>query len=284
MISKETNFLIVGLGLIGGSYARALKAVGCKVTGIDVNPDSIGYGLHEGIIDDGSIENDPKLISKADVIILGLYPKTEVQWVQENQHLFKPNTLLTDVSGVKSGIVEPIQAFLREDCELISCHPMAGREVNGVRNSKADLFTKSNFIVVTTQKNSKEAIQDAYELGALLGSAKISELTIQQHDHIIGFVSQLTHAIAVSLMTCNEDKNLQEYTGDSFRDLTRIARINENMWSELFVQNKEELVSQIDAFTNQLKVLRDLIENEDVEEMKKLFIASTERRKLFDKT
>ncbi len=283
MISKETNFLIVGLGLIGGSYARALKKVGCKVEAIDVNPDSIGYGLHAGIIDDGSIENDPKMIGKADVIILCLYPKIEVSWVKENQHLFKSNTLLTDVSGVKTGIVDTIQDFLREDCELISCHPMAGREVYGVRNSKEDLFTKSNFIVVVTDKNTPEAISDAYELGALLGSAKISTLSMQQHDNIIGFVSQLTHVIAVSLMTCNEDENLQEYTGDSFRDLTRIARINENMWSELFVANKEELVSQIDDFTAQMNVLRDMISNEDVEEMKKIFIRSTERRKLFDK-
>lgn len=283
MITKETNILIVGLGLIGGSYARALTRAGCRVEAIDTNPDSIGYALHEGFITAGSTEPDPALIQKAQLVIFGLYPRVEIDWVRQNQHLFAPGTLLTDVSGVKGGVLDTIQAFLRPDLELVGCHPMAGREVYGVRNSTDAMFGPANFIVVPTEKNTKRGLDTAVELGALLGFHTVTRLTMHQHDEIVGFVSQLTHAIAVTLMTCNEDENLQNYTGDSFRDLTRIARINEQMWSELFVMNKGPLLEQIDAFQNQLTQLRNMVENENVEEMKTLFRRSTARRALFDR-
>ncbi|MFR1809765.1 MAG: prephenate dehydrogenase dimerization domain-containing protein, partial [Pygmaiobacter massiliensis] len=110
-----------------------------------------------------------------------------------------------------------------------------------------------------------------------------TRLSMQEHDAIIGFVSQLTHAIAVSLMTCNNDENLQNYTGDSFRDLTRIARINENLWSELFLLNKTALIEQIDAFSGELSKMRQMLETEDAEGLKEMFRKSTKRRALFDR-
>ena len=283
MIHKNTHILIVGLGLIGRSYARALHKAGCHVEAIDQNPDSIGYALHEGFIKAGSTRPDPEMIGQAQLVILGLYPKVEIEWVRQYQHLFAPGTLLTDVSGVKGGVLDVIQNFLRPDLELVGCHPMAGREVYGVRNSTDAIFGAANFIVVPTDHNTEEGIQTAIELGALLGFSKVTRLTIAQHDEIIGFVSQLTHLIAVSLMTCNEDENLQNYTGDSFRDLTRIARINENMWSELFVMNKAPLLAQLDAFQAQLGKLRQMIDQEDFDGMKELFRRSTARRALFDR-
>ncbi len=284
MIDKSTKFLIVGLGLIGGSYARALKKAGVNyVAGIDINPDSIGYALNQHIIDEGSIVVDEELIKKVDVIILGLYPVMEIKWLKENQHLINSNTLITDVSGIKQKVIGEIHEFLREDLELISCHPMAGREVSGVRNADEKIFEKANFIVVDTERNTKQAIDDAIELGALLGFEKISRLSAKKHDEIIGFVSQLTHVIAISLMTCNEDEDLQKYTGDSFRDLTRIARINENMWSELFIENGDTLIEQIDDFTNQMNYIKEMIQNKDTDGLKKVMIKSTARRALFDK-
>lgn len=283
MIKKETRILIVGLGLLGGSYARALTRAGCHVEAIDTNPDSIGYALHEGIICAGATQPEPELLGSADLIIFGLYPKTMLRWVQENQHLCKPGALLTDVSGVKGGVLDVAQAFLREDLEFIGCHPMAGREVSGVRNSSDAMFAPANFIVVPTEKNTPHGIDTATELGALLGFHTVTQLSIEEHDAVIGFVSQLTHAIAVSLMTCNEDENLQNYTGDSFRDLTRIARINENLWSELFLLNKTALIEQIDAFSGELSKMRCMLENEDEEGLKEMFRKSTARRALFDR-
>ena len=283
MIDKDTRILIVGLGLIGGSYARALAKAGCHVEAIDTDPDSIGYALHEGFIKKGAVCPDENMLAAAQLVIFGLYPKVEIEWIRQNQHLFSPGTLLTDVSGVKGGVVDVIQEFLRPDLELIACHPMAGREVYGVRNSTDAIFGQANFIVVPTEKNSKAAVDSAVALGALLGFQKVTRLSVKEHDAIIGFVSQLTHVIAVSLMTCNEDEGLQNYTGDSFRDLTRIARINENMWSELFVMNKEPLLEQIDAFLAQMGTLRGMIEGEDGGGVKEIFRRSTARRALFDK-
>lgn len=283
MIHKNNNILIVGLGLIGGSYARALKKAGCRVEAVDINPDSIGYALHEGIIDAGAVGADPAFLARAELVVLALYPKTEIEWVKANQHLFLPGTLLTDVSGVKGGVLDEIQSFLRPELELVGCHPMAGREVSGVRNCDDAIFAPANFIVVPTEKNTARALDTATELGALLGFHTVTRLSIREHDEIIGFVSQLTHAIAVSLMTCNEDENLQNYTGDSFRDLTRIARINEEMWSELFIMNRQPLLGQIDAFQAELGRLRKMLTEEDSEGMKKMFRKSTARRALFDR-
>ena len=283
MITKQTNILIVGLGLIGGSYARALKKAGCRVAAVDIDPDSIGFALHEGIIDTGATGPDAALLAGAQLVVLGLYPQTEIEWVRQNQHLFAPGTLLTDVSGVKGGVLDVIQGFLRPDLELVGCHPMAGRETSGVRNSTDAIFGPANFIVVPTEKNTPAGIAAATELGALLGFHTVTQLTQREHDEIIGFVSQLTHAIAVSLMTCNEDENLQNYTGDSFRDLTRIARINENMWSELFLLNKDSLTEQIDAFEAQLSRMRKMLATGDREGLKELFRRSSARRALFDR-
>lgn len=283
MIRRNTKFLIIGLGLIGGSYARALHKRGYYVSAITKYKSSIDFAINEGFLDEGSTEIDENLIKNADIIIFSLYPRLEVEWIKENQHLFKPGTLITDVAGVKGGIVDEIQSFLREDVEMIACHPMAGREVYGVENSDDEIFRNANFIIVPTDKNTDGAIDDAYHLGEILGFNKISQLTVKQHDEIIGFVSQLTHVIAVALMTCNEDENLQNYTGDSFRDLTRIARINENMWSELFIDNKYPLIEQIDSFMLQMNDLRSMIAKEDVDGLKKVFIRSTQRRALFDK-
>ncbi|MBC5580423.1 prephenate dehydrogenase [Anaerofilum sp. BX8] len=283
MITEDTRFLIVGLGLIGGSYARGLSKKGFWVDAIDTDAASISYALENGLIRRGAARPDPALTRSADIVVFALYPTVMIGWLRQNQALFRPGTLLTDVSGVKCHVVDVIQGFLREDLEFIGSHPMAGKEVYGVRNSDEAIFRAANFIVTPTEKNTPEAVQTAREIGRLLEFRTVSELSPAAHDEIIGFVSQLTHAIAVSLMTCNEDENLQNYTGDSFRDLTRIARINEKMWSELFLLNRQELIEQIDSFTGELLRMRGMLEREDRPALEEMFIHSTRRRALFDR-
>ena len=283
MITTDTNILIIGLGLIGGSYARGLSKKGYQVSAIDIDPDSIGYALEQGLIRAGSTEPDPALCEAADLIVFALYPTAMIDWVKEHQHLFRPGALLTDVAGVKCGVLNVIQGMLREDLEFIGSHPMAGREVYGVRNSDESIFKIANFIVTPTEKNTPQAIAVARQLGQLLDFHTVVELDPATHDEMIGFVSQLTHAIAVSLMTCNEDEGLQNYTGDSFRDLTRIARINEKMWSELFLLNRKVLIEQIDSFTAELLRMREMLRREDRAALEEMFIHSTRRRALFDR-
>lgn len=282
MLDVSKKILIVGLGLIGGSYARALKRLGYYISAITLEQSSIDYAMKEHIIDEGSTEIDERIIGEADIVIFALYPHVFVDWIEQNQRLFKKGTLITDVTGVKSKLVNKIQDILREDVEFIAAHPMAGREVSGIENSTAEMFTGANYIVTPTEKNTKEAIQVCMELGRLLGFSNITTLSPKEHDKMIGFLSQLTHCIAITLMTCNDQKDIEKYTGDSFRDLTRIARINDLMWSELFVENKEAILEQMTLFINKFSELRAMIESEDVDRMREMMRQSTVRRIMFD--
>ena len=173
--------------------------------------------------------------------------------------------------------------MLPEGVEYIGAHPMAGREVLGVENSDEEIFRGANYLVVPTEKNSKDAIELCEDLGFRLGFARVSRLSVEEHDRMIAFLSQLTHCIAVSLMCCNDDANLVRYTGDSFRDLTRIARINDGMWSELFMCNREKLLEQMDIFSETFGELRRALAEGDVEKMREMMRHSTAHRALFDK-
>lgn len=281
-ITKQ-NILIVGLGLMGGSYAKGLKRIGYRISAIDKNAESINFALDNDIIDEGTTEPNPELINKADTIIFALYPHVFIKWIKANQKHFKPGIKITDVTGVKSGVVYEIQSILREDVEFIPSHPMAGREVYGVQNSDDSIFHNANYIVTPTSKNTKEAINWCSDLGRLLGFRKVSILTPEEHDQMIGFVSQLTHVIAVALMDCNDNTKIVDYTGDSFRDLTRIANINENMWSELFLMNKQPLLDQMDSFITEMQTLRKMLANDDKAGLCEKMKLSTKRRALFNK-
>ena len=283
IVDVSKKILIVGLGLLGGSYARVLKRFGFHISAITKEQSSIDYAINEGIIDEGSTELDEEIIGNADLVIFALYPHVFVEWIENNQKLLKSGAIITDVTGVKRSIVYKIQDILRDDVEFIAAHPMAGREVSGVENSTDKMFQGANYIVTPTDKNTTEAINTCLELGRLLGFSNVTTLSPEEHDEMIGFLSQLTHCIAITLMTCNDRENMEKFTGDSFRDLTRIARINDLMWSELFVANKDALLSQMDMFMDKFKELKTMLETEDIDGMRKMMRHSTDRRALFDK-
>lgn len=283
IVDVSKKILIVGLGLMGGSYARVLKRFGFHISAITRDQSSIDYALKENIIDEGSTKPDEKIIGQADLVIFALYPHDFVEWIKTNQNLFKSGTLITDVTGVKGSVVYKIQGMLRPDVEFIAAHPMAGRELSGVENSTDKIFAGANYIVVPTEKNTNEAIETCTELGRLLGFSNVATLSPEEHDEMIGFLSQLTHCIAITLMTCNDKKDMEKFTGDSFRDLTRIARINDVMWSELFVANKPALLDQMNSFIDKFNELKTMLETEDIDGMRRMMRHSTERRALFDK-
>ena len=279
---SNSNILIVGLGLMGGSYARALHRVGFHVNAIAHKQEDIDFALSEGFIDAGAAFPDPELIGNAELVIFALYPHVFKEWIAENQKYFRPGTLITDVTGVKRCIVYDIQEMLRDDVEYISAHPMAGREVLGVKNSDDRIFRVANYIVVPTEKNTPEAIETCKSLGRVMGFARITELTPEKHDEMIAFVSQLTHCIAVSLMTCNDADHIGTYTGDSFRDLTRIANINEDMWTELFLDNADNLGRELDGIIEALSAYRDALKAGDAETLKALLKEGRERKEEID--
>lgn len=282
-LSRDLKILIVGLGLMGGSYAMALSRQGYSVSAITRSQKSIDFALEHGYIEKGSTENRAEMIGEADLIVFALYPNVFIRWIEENQQFFSPGTVITDVTGVKSGVVYKIQQMLRGDVEFIASHPMAGRERYGVENSDPSIFKGANYIVTPTEKNTGDAVALCCALGNTLGFATVSCLSPEEHDDMIAFLSQLTHCIAVTLMTCNDSPNMENYTGDSFRDLTRIARINDEMWSELFLLNKDALLKHMDAFEAEFHKLRTLLAQEDREAMRSMMRCSTERRAHFDK-
>ena len=275
--------LIVGLGVMGGSYAKALTKKGYKIKAIDISQKTIDYALENKLISYGTTEVEPSLVLEADIIVFALYPHTFKKWITDYQKYFRPGIIITDVTGVKGCIVYDIQSILREDVEFIAAHPMAGRERSGIEYSDDKVFIGANYIVTPTAKNTRQAIELCKTLGSELGFKKISEITPELHDETIAFLSQLTHCIAVALMTAGENPSLRDYSGDSFRDLTRIAKINDEMWSELFLLNRDALLLEMDSFEREFKKMRACVETGDRETMREMMRCSTERRALFDK-
>ena len=282
-LTKDTNILIVGLGVIGGGYAKALTDKGYRVSCITKDADDIEYAKTHSMIEYGTTQVEENLVKKSELIIFALYPTIFIEWVEKYKHLFTKGSIITDVTGVKGSVVCKVQDTLPEGVEFISAHPMAGRERSGVEYSDPSVFRGANYIVTPTEKNTPEAIELCKEIGRELGFGRISELTVKEHDEMIAFLSQLTHCIALTLMTCNDSLGLEKYTGDSFRDLTRIAKINDRMWSELFLLNKDALLSEMDKFIHEFESFRSLLEAGDSEAIREKMRASTARRSLFDK-
>ncbi len=280
---ETKKILIVGLGLIGGSYAKALSKKGYEVGAIDNDAYAVNYALENGFISSGRTAVDKDYVGEFDVVVFALYPHVFIEWIEKNQSLLKSGAVVTDVTGVKGCVVERVQSVLRSDVEFISAHPMAGKESSGVSNADDGIFKDANYIVVPTAKNTADGIELCKALGRELGFERIVELSVAEHDEIVGFLSHLTHCIAVSLMACKDSDHLSNFTGDSFRDLTRIAKINDEMWSELFLDNKTAILEQMSVFEKKFDELKRLIQNDDREGIREMMRLSTERRKAFDK-
>lgn len=280
---REGRFVIVGLGLLGGAYARALRAAGYEnVAAIDLSQASLDFAMEKGYIAEGRTSGFEPLLRQADYLIFSLYPTAFIQWVEDYGKNLRPGCLCTDVCGVKDGLVQAVQARLPEGVEFIASHPMAGREVSGVQNAHLVDFEPANFLITPTEKNTPAGLEFARELAKTLGFAHVHTLSVAEHDRMAGYVSQLTHAIAVSLMCAPGAEGFAAYTGDSFRDLTRIARINDKMWAELFLWNRANLIEEINGFAGRLEQLKGLLQAGDRPGLEAMFRASTAARAAFD--
>ena len=209
-LTKETNILIIGLGVMGGSYAKALTEKGYKVSCITKEKSDVKYGLEHSMISYGTTEVEPELVAKAELIVFALYPQAFADWVAKYQHLFSPGTLITDVTGVKGSIVYKVQDMLRSDVEYIAAHPMAGRERSGVEYADPEVFRGANYIVTPTEKNTIEAIRICKELGEELGFSRISELSPEEKYGALGKII--------------EGSKSTLYVGDGINDAPSLAR------------------------------------------------------------
>ena len=273
------KILIVGLGLIGGAYAKKLTELGHEVYGSNHRQSAIDFAVSRGYIREGNI--DPiKYFEFVDMIIIGTYPSHIISFLKKYNKFFREDLLITDVCGIKSNYIEEATK-LSKPATYLAHHPMAGREKIGIEYAHEVSFAKANFIITPVKgyKYDEKYIDMLKKLGESLEFNHISILDTKSHDFMIGYTSQLAHAIAVALVNSDSKSDTKLYIGDSYRDLTRIAMINENLWSELFLENKEYLTENISNFIEQLEMIKDAIENSDSEKLKKLFIKSTKHRK-----
>ena len=246
---------VVGLGVIGGSYVQALKGLGHEVYGVDQDQQTLNQAKQEGYIVEGFTDGHD-IISKSDLTIICLYPSLVLDFIAS--HHFKKGSMITDVVGIKSYFLEKALKLVDNDIEYVSGHPMAGREKKGYAYASKDVFKNANYIIIEHQKNRKEAIEFMCGFVSQLGFKSVKIMSPYDHDEIISFTSQLPHMIAVALMNSDNQKfDTGKYIGDSFRDLTRIANINADLWSELFLNNKDYLLNSMKSFEEQFDQLKN---------------------------
>ncbi|MGL5576414.1 MAG: prephenate dehydrogenase [Sarcina sp.] len=275
------NITLVGLGVIGGSIGLSLrgKIYGVNVQGIDLRKETIVKAFELGIIEKGTTINTKEaeeILRESDMIILSIYPNAIKAFIESNKDLFKKDLIIVDTSGVKNNLKN---IEIPENIDFILTHPMAGREKSGIDFASRKVFIGANFIITRTDKNKDENINEVKFLASKMGFANIVETTIDFHDEIIAFTSQLPHAIAVSLINSDElNIDTGSFTGDSFKEITRIANINEELWSDLFISNKENLVDKINIFIEELEGLKQDIIDENKNGLQTRFIESSDRR------
>lgn len=273
------RILIVGLGVIGGGYAMALKKAGyTEIYGIDKNIDTLKKAEKLGVIKKGYID-EGEIIQDADIIVLAVYPNLVKDFIVRNISKFKNNAVITDVTGIKQLFIDDVISILPNNIDFVFAHPMAGREKKGIDYATNEVFKDANFIITVTEKNKDENIRLIEELAYKMGFKNIKRVSPKVHDEIIAFTSQLPHALAVALINSDiEGRDTGKFIGDSYRDLTRIANINESLWSQLFLGNKKNLLKAIYNFQEELYKIKNYIENENKEKLEELFIEASLRR------
>ncbi len=269
---------IIGLGLIGGSIARRLRGFhDCEIVAYNRSQESLDLALADGVIDKGF--SDPKdAMRGADLIIMCLYPQLNVDFVRDNIDAIKDGAVITDVTGVKGFIIREMNKILPDTVDFIGGHPMAGREVGGYKSSTDTLFDNAPYIVTPDKRNKPENVQLVRDMAKYIGCRVVVTTTPDEHDSIIAYTSQLMHIVAVAL--CNNPllERSESFAGGSLQDCTRIAVINEKMWSELFVENKEHLAQQITEFQTCLETIKQATLRGDRAELEEIMKFATEQK------
>jgi prephenate dehydrogenase len=273
------KIVVVGLGVIGGSFTMALKEAGYNdVYGIDINQESLEKAKKLGLIKEG-FTNGQEIIKSADFIIISLYPILVKQFIIDNKDNFKDGAVITDATGIKKLFIEDIVKILPKNIDFVFGHPMAGREKKGIDFASSQVFKGANYILTPVARNKEENLDMIEDLVYKIGFKRVKRITPDYHDEMIGYTSQLPHSLAVALVNSDvEGRATGNFIGDSYRDLTRIANINEDLWSELFLGNKANLLASIENFEIELDKIKDAIKNDDKQSLKEIFIKSTKRR------
>lgn len=277
---RDNVIAIVGLGLIGGSYAKGFRRLQAQsIIGIDVNQKSLAAALADGSIDEASPDGSD-VLPKADIVIFCMAADKMIEYIRKHGAEFKSGALLTDVAGIKGDSAAQIQALLRPDLDFVPGHPMAGREGSGYAMSRAEIFDGANYIIVPMESNTKEHIATVERMARALGCAHVVRIGAAEHDKLIAYTSSLPHVLATSLVNSESMNTLTRYfVAGSFRDGTRVADINAPLWTELFFSNKENLLQEIKRFSASLERFSDCLAQDDRKGMTQFLEQAAKRRR-----
>ena len=260
---RGINVCVVGLGLIGGSFAKAIRELSPnRVFGIDRDEIVLKNAMSEGVIDN-ALFNQEEILNASDLVIIALYPKNSFDFIKDNMKSFKAGAILIDTAGVKSQIVYDVQNIIRTDLEFLGTHPMAGKAETGFKNSTKEIFIGSNYILTPTNKNKDATILFITAIACAIGCKNTIKISPDEHDEVIAYTSHLPHIVAVTLMNSKNCNNVNDFIGGGFRDSTRIAAINSELWCELLNDNSKNVIIIIEEFENNMRNLKESIINRD---------------------
>lgn len=275
---KDKNYTIVGLGMEGGSFAIALKdwVQPQKIYGIDKNPKAILAAYEMGVVEKGETD---QILQDTDVLVLAVYPQAIVDFLRDHQQYLKADTLITDLCGTKGRIVPEIRSFLRKDLSYIPGHPMAGNEHRGFLYADKNIFKGCNYIFTPFENTSEEKLEFLTRLAYAIGAGEVSTTDIVTHDQKIAYASQLTHLLAVCLTNSPSfDASLDQFIGGSFRDLTRVANINPDLWTDAFFQCREDLIHEIEKFEENLSYCKRALKDNQWDQIYEFLEESRQRK------
>ena len=260
---------VVGLGLIGGSLARTIKLhTEHRVYGVDLNAATMDQAALLGAIDGVA---DDAVIARSDLILVALYPGAIIDWITSHAHLFKPGCLVIDCGGVKQVICKAIEPLVKDAAwHFIGGHPMAGREFSGFKYTRDDLFDHASMILTPYADADPALLQQARNFFLDIGFRRVQFTTPETHDEMIAYTSQLAHIVSSAYVKCPLADKHRGFSAGSFADMTRVARLNEDMWTELFFDNRDALLPEVEGLVERLTAYRDALRNEDQEAMKAL--------------
>lgn len=271
------NILTVGLGLIGGSFCKALKKyTDNRVIGTDKDKSVEERALSDNSIDE-AFSGD---FSEIDLIVICLYPDAAEKYFISVADKLKKGTVITDVCGIKGEFAEKMNTIAIENgLDYVGVHPMAGREFGGYENSIADLFQNSNFILTPFENSNEKAVEMLKILAIEIGAKKLVVTTPYEHDKIIAYTSQLAHVVSSAYVKSPVIEKECGFSGGSFQDMTRIATMNEEMWSTLFLQNKANLLDELNTLISNLNKYSKALEENDKEALSALIKEGKEIKK-----
>ena len=280
MENPDFKIAIIGLGIIGGSLAYALRGFkNALIFGCDKDSETRKKALQSGAVD--SISQNPEdAIKNADLVVICTYPDTVVKIINDNKDAFKKGAVITDVCGVKAKLSLEIEKILPDGTQYVGSHPMAGKETHGFDSAIPELFGMCGFIITPISSSTKYGIDLIEDMARYIGASRITTASPSEHDSVIAYTSDLMHISAAALcLDYNQNMN-RAYTAGAFRDCTRIANINPQLWSELFLENKDFLLAELDRYIDSLVKFKQGIEDENRKELENLL--STVRKNKLD--